>query len=550
MTKTSLKRCAIYTRKSSEEGLEQEFNSLDAQREACEAYVVSQRHEGWTILPDRYDDGGFSGGTMERPGLQSMLADIALGKIDIVVVYKVDRLTRALNDFDRIVEAFDGKGVSFVSVTQQFNTTSSMGRLTLNVLLSFAQFEREVTGERIRDKVAASKKKGMWMGGFLPLGYDAKDRKLHIVEEEAATVRALFRLYLELGTGTAVKKEVDRRGYRTKRRGKAPGQWQGGIPIYLGHLYKLLANPIYAGFIRHKGELYEGEHEAIIDRETWDAVQAKLKSRARRTRIRATAKNPSLLAGLIVDGDRAPLTPSHANKKGRRYRYYVSSDIIRHGIKERGWRIPAGEVEGVVLRSLSNFLRDDVRLASELNPTGADETRSAIAAASTLASAIDRKLLIDLDARVAIKGGSLTITLDRNSFQEALNLKTTNESEPPITIDIPMTVRKRGVEMKLVIGNDDAKHPDPILLKAIARGRAWFDELLEGKIASIQALAHREGLNKRYVTQQIELAFLSPKIVADILMGHHRIDLTFESLKRVGDLPICWPDQERRLNTS
>ena len=258
-------RCAIYTRKSSEECLEQEFNSLDAQREACEAYVTSQKHEGWMVLVSRYDDGGFSGGTMERPALRQLLADIALGKIDVVVVYKVDRLTRTLTDFARIVEAFDGKGVSFVSVTQQFNTTTSMGRLTLNVLLSFAQFEREVTGERIRDKIAASKKKGMWMGGFVPLGYEVRERKLVVVDEEATVVRALFQLYEDLGTVALVKAEADRRGYRTKQRSWVSGKHTGGIAITRGHLYKLLSNPIYAGRIAHKGEIHDGEHDAIID---------------------------------------------------------------------------------------------------------------------------------------------------------------------------------------------------------------------------------------------------------------------------------------------
>jgi site-specific DNA recombinase len=552
MSKIATKHCAIYTRKSSEEGLEQEFNSLDAQREACEAYIISQKHEGWTTLPDYYDDGGFSGGTMERPSLQRLLADIALGKIDTVVVYKVDRLTRALNDFARIVDAFDDEGVSFVSVTQQFNTTSSMGRLTLNVLLSFAQFEREVTGERIRDKIAASKKKGMWMGGFVPLGYEAQDRKLHIVEDEAEIIRELFQLYLNLGTGTAVKNEADRRGYRTKRREKVPGRWQGGIPIYLGHLYHLLANPIYAGYIPHKGELYEGQHDAIIDLKTWEAVQKQLASRARRKQVRGTAKHPSLLAGLIKDGEGAPFTPTHANKKGKRYRYYASRDIIRHGIKERGWRIPAAEIESAVTLSFAGFLRDETRLTDELSLAGAAETRSVIAAASNLAETIGRQLLVNLDMLVIVKENSLTISFDRAKLCEASNLDLigSDDKEPRITIDFPMQIRKRGIEMKLVIGGHEMDQPDATLIKAIARGRAWFDEMVNGEVASISELSRREGLNMRYITQQIELAFLSPTIVEAILQGRQRVDLTFESLKRVGDLPLSWADQGRRLGVN
>jgi DNA invertase Pin-like site-specific DNA recombinase len=277
----SRKRCAIYTRKSSEEGLDQVFNSLEAQHEACDAYIRSQHHEGWVLARTRYDDGGFSGGSLERPALQRLLADIAAGRVDVVVVYKVDRLTRSLADFARLVEIFDAQGVSFVSVTQQFNTTSSMGRLTLNVLLSFAQFEREVTGERIRDKIAASKKKGMWMGGIVPLGYDASERTLVINQAEAETVRGIFALYRELDCVRRLKQEADRLGLRTKRRTTANGTECGGKPFSRGHIYKLLSNPIYVGQIAHKGEFYPGQHPALIDTETWTAVRDQLTTNAR-----------------------------------------------------------------------------------------------------------------------------------------------------------------------------------------------------------------------------------------------------------------------------
>src|SRR5258707_8077142 len=294
-------RCAIYTRKSSEEGLEQEFNSLHAQRESCESYIRSQRHEGWVCLAQHYDDGGLSGATMERPALQQLLADIQSGKVDVVVTYKVDRLTRSLADFAKIVEVFDQKGVSFVSVTQQFNTTSSMGRLTLNVLLSFAQFEREVTGERIRDKIAASKKKGMWMGGIVPLGYGASERTLVVNPAEAETVRCIFALYRELGCVRRVKEEADRLGLRTKHSTTASGTERGGRSFSRGHIYHLLSNPIYIGEIAHKGQLYPGQHPALIDAETWTAVRDQLVTNASDHRRKADAAEPSLLAGVLVD---------------------------------------------------------------------------------------------------------------------------------------------------------------------------------------------------------------------------------------------------------
>jgi len=286
-------RCAVYTRKSSEEGLEQSFNSLHAQREAGEAFVLSQRHEGWSVIATPYDDGGFSGGTMDRPALKALLADIGAGKIDVVVVYKIDRLTRSLFDFAKIVEIFDAHKVSFVSVTQAFNTTTSMGRLTLNVLLSFAQFEREVTGERIRDKIAASKKRGMWMGGNIPLGYDLKARKLAVNNKEAETVRTIFRLYAELGAVRKVKAEIDRLRLRTKVQTPASGLIKGGLPFRVGHLYTILRNRLYRGEIEHKGEVHAGDHESIVDQVLWDKVQAQLASNASARRSGKSSKSRS-----------------------------------------------------------------------------------------------------------------------------------------------------------------------------------------------------------------------------------------------------------------
>lgn len=321
--------CAIYTRKSSEEGLEQDFNSLHAQREACEAFIQSQKAEGWKALPDQYDDGGFSGGNMERPALKRLMADIAAGKVRIVVVYNVDRLTRSLADFAKLVEQFDAKGVSFVSVTQQFNTTSSMGRLTLNVLLSFAQFEREVTGERIRDKIAASKKKGMWMGGFVPIGYRSQERTLIIDDAQAERIRTVFRRYLQLGSVKALNAELDHMGWVTPASEGMDQRATGGKRFSRGHLYRILSNPIYLGRIAHKGQVYPGNHPAIIDQELWNQVQARLSENRQTTSRRAHARSPSLLAGLVFDAVSGEhLTPTHAAKGSKRYRYYVSHSLV------------------------------------------------------------------------------------------------------------------------------------------------------------------------------------------------------------------------------
>jgi DNA invertase Pin-like site-specific DNA recombinase len=334
-------RCAIYTRKSSEEGLEQDFNSLDAQREACEAFIASQKHEGWTILPEMYDDGGFSGGTMERPAFQRLLADVSAGNINVVVVYKVDRLTRSLSDFAKIVDIFDKRNVSFVSVTQQFNTTSSMGRLTLNILLSFAQFEREVTGERIRDKIAASKKKGMWMGGLPSLGYDVKDRKLVINEAEAKTVRYIFRRYAELKSVRLLKVDLDASGIVSKTRKASDGTRYGEKPLARGALYLMLQNRIYRGEIVHKDKCYPGEHEAIINEALWTEAQSILTGNRADRILGTTERQVSLLAGILFDAGGDRMTPTHAINNATRYHYYVSRSLLAGGAKDVGQRIPA-----------------------------------------------------------------------------------------------------------------------------------------------------------------------------------------------------------------
>jgi site-specific DNA recombinase len=342
------RRCAVYTRKSSEEGLDQEFNSLDAQREACEAYVASQQQEGWVLVPDRYDDGGFSGGTLERPALQRLLADIEAGRVDVIVVYKIDRLSRSLMDFAKLVEVFDRKAVTFVSITQSFNTTTSMGRLTLNVLLSFAQFEREVIGERIRDKVAASRRKGMWMGGWAPLGYDVKDRKLIINDQEAAKVRWIFSRFLKTGSSMIVARELNAENFRNKY----------GQKLDKARVHKLLNNRVYLGEAVHKGQSFPGEHHAIISRTTWDKVQGMKNPVAQGRRKRARAETPALLKGLIFGPDGSAMSPTHARKGQRLYRYYVSQSILKDGRDAcPGGRVAAGAIEGAVVDQLRILLR-------------------------------------------------------------------------------------------------------------------------------------------------------------------------------------------------
>jgi len=350
MTKPILRklRCAVYTRKSSEEGLEQEFNSLHAQREACEAYIASQRSEGWVLVRDQYDDGGISGGTLERPGLQRLLADIEDGLIDVVVVYKIDRLSRSLMDFSKLVEVFDRNDVTFVSVTQSFNTTTSMGRLTLNILLSFAQFEREVTAERIRDKFRASRMKGIWMGGVPPYGYRVENRKLVVVDEQAAQVRWIFARFLEIGSCTDLAREVEKRGLRTLK----------GNRIDKKYLYRVLNNRAYIGEAVHKGSSYPGEHEALIDRETWDRVHTILQESPRKRAANSRAQTPALLKGLIYGPDGAAFSPSHTRKGDRLYRYYVSQSVLKHGAGSCPvGRVPAGDVEAAVIDQLRVVFR-------------------------------------------------------------------------------------------------------------------------------------------------------------------------------------------------
>ena len=411
--------CAIYTRKSSEEGLEQEFNSLQAQREACEAFINSQRQEGWVCLPAAFDDGGFSGATMERPALQRLLADITAGRVDTVVVYKIDRLTRSLADFAKIVEILDARGASFVSVTQQFNTTTSMGRLTLNVLLSFAQFEREVIGERIRDKIAASKRKGMWMGGVPPLGYRVEDRKLVVIDSEAETVRAIFRCYAERGSVRLLKQELEARGINSKAWTSASGRIIGGKPFSRGALYLILRNRTYLGEIVHNGRSHPGEHPPIIDQPLWDTVQAQLASNTAERNASSRTRQPSLLAGMLFDGSGNAMTPTHAVKKGTHYRYYVSRPLITKDRSDgsAGLRLPAEAIEQLVTGRVRRWLLDPGSIYPVTHANGSALRRLIACAAEIgkswpqLPATRQRALLAGLVKRIDISANQIDIHL-------------------------------------------------------------------------------------------------------------------------------------------
>jgi site-specific DNA recombinase len=554
-------RCAIYTRKSSEEGLEQDFNSLHAQREACEAYISSQRHEGWAALATPYDDGGYSGGSMERPALRRLLADIAARQVDVVVVYKVDRLTRSLTDFAKIVEVFDAQEVSFVSVTQQFNTTSSMGRLTLNVLLSFAQFEREVTGERIRDKIAASKRKGLWMGGWVPIGYDRKDRTLIINGAEAEIVRTIFTLYLKLKNMRLVEAELDRRKIRTKPYVATTGRVIGNRPFSRGHIYKILSCALYTGQIVHKGACHPGQHEPIVDRTTWDAVQAQLSRNGGENRTRGNASEPSLLAGLLFDETGNRFAVTHARKNGKQYRYYVAAPAEQQSGASLGRstvRIAAPEIELLVLNAVTGFLRDPKHLIDSLDLSdfapgrfsGAAGQAAHLAAAletgssgerrETFKAIVRRLILNERSARIEFNYEAL---LSRMLGIDGLDQERLSPREP-VVVEATFALVRRGVETRLVLDGEgqSGRPPDLALIKAIARGHSWFEKLTQGAVGSMRELAVAEGVSERFVAQQIDLAFLAPLLVDRTLDAEACPNMTAKRLALLR-LPLVWSEQ-------
>lgn len=554
-------RCAVYTRKSSEEGLEQDFNSLEAQREACESYIKSQAHEGWTLIPDHFDDGGFSGGNMDRPALTRLMDMIHAGAVDTVVIYKIDRLTRSLMDFAKLAETFDKHSVSFVSVTQSFNTTDSMGRLMLNVLLSFAQFERELTGERIRDKFVASKKRGMWMGGPQPLGYDVKNRQLIVNPAEAETVRTIFDLYLELGNVRLVEEELRRLGLRTKSYVSAAGRQMGDLSFTRGHLYKILSNPLYIGYISHKGERHKGLHDAIVDRVIWDRVQAMLTDNTQGKRQRANAKEPSLLAGLLIDEFGNKLTATHAVKGGKRYRYYASKKSTARGAHNKSvgdFRIPAKEIEDLVVREVTTFLQDASRLIDRLG-LGAEPPQTvapAMEAANALAQeiksstpAVQRTLMSDILVLIEMHDARLVIRLGRGSLLRRL-VRSERHDEGTVDLDVTASVTRHGRSKRLVVDHDGsprARGENDALVRAVVCGRAWFEELASGRASSFGEIAQRVGVTDRYVSRIVDLAFLAPGVVEAVLTGGHRADVTVKAITIDRSLPIEWGDQRRLI---
>ncbi len=510
-------RCAIYTRKSSEEGLEQEFNSLHAQREACAAYIKSQTHEGWSLVKKHYDDGGYSGGNMDRPGLRALMEDISQKRVDVIVVYKIDRLTRSLSDFARLADEFDAYGVSFVSVTQQFNTTNSMGRLMLNVLLSFAQFEREVTGERIRDKIAASKKKGMWMGGMPPLGYDVKDRGLVINPDEAETVRTLFALYLEHGSIAKVKWEARKLGIVSKKREFETGRTRGGISMGVGHLYKLIQNPIYAGKVRHGDALYEGQHDAIIDTETWDTVQAKLGRNRHDHRTRSNARFPSLLAGLLFSEDGNRFGATHTIRNGQRNRYYVERipDDILPSLNRQPDRMPAMQIEKLVRKEVLTILNDPARLLETLGPLPAAQTEPAIRAGLALAAELDASnphdwvpIVQQIITKVVLGSETILLEVSKSGLLSALALSASKAEIQDDTVEITIHAELKtcGSARKLIInGTQPVDDPeDMVNLRALARGYDWFVRLASGQAGSVKEIAAADGVTSSFVSRLIK----------------------------------------------
>jgi site-specific DNA recombinase len=532
-----LSRCAIYTRKSTEHNLDLAFTSLDAQREACEAYITSQAGEGWRPVADRYDDGAFSGASLERPALQRLLGDIRARKLDTVLVYKVDRLTRSLADFAKLIELFEQHSVSVVSVTQSFNTRSSMGRLTLNVLLSFAQFERELIGERVRDKIAASKRKGIWVGGPVPLGYAAVDKKIVVVPTEAKAVRTIFERYLELGSIRTLTDDLAYRGIRSKPRQLSNGRVIGGGAFGVGALAYLLKNRFYLGEVVYRGEVHRGDHAPILEQPLFESVQAKLavQAVARRCRLRGS---PALLAGRLFDDRGHRMSPSHTNKGGVRYRYYVSQALLQGKLQGAGsiGRVPAAETEALVLTALRRHLQ-----ASGAEPQPIADC--------------DRDLIERHVERITLTPKHITLQMRPSSDAAPAGMAAEGPGHNAIgdlrvaTIAIPWTGPMPATVKGIV---HVPAHNTPIkparretLLTAIAKARQWVDDMARGRTATFAQIARREGKVERHVRLLAPLAFLSPRIVAAIIDGTAPANLTATSLACV--LPYSWAEQESRL---
>ncbi len=501
-------KCAVYTRKSTEHGLELEFNSLDAQREACEAYIKSQTAEGWQLVPGRYEDGAYSGGNLDRPALQQLLKDIDGGLVDVIVVYKIDRLTRSLADFAKLVEVFDAKKISFVAITQQFNTTTSMGRLTLNILLSFAQFERELSSERVRDKIAASRKKGKWTGGSVPLGYDSVDKKLVVNKEEAKTVRLIFSRYLVLKSFQKLVDELNEKGIVSKKRDLKSGT-SGGVTFTYGPLAYLLKNRTYLGETGHKGAWFPGEHEAIVDPQIFEQVQELLKANLL-GRTGRREQSGALLTGILFDDRGNRMSPSFTVKRGVRYYSYVSSAVLRGRGSEAGSaiRITAEELERAVVEAVRE-------------QTGTLNDNSAVVPKNIIDKHVER---IVLDSK------TIAITL------RAI------EDRPSTVIDIPRAAPVTRRQNQIERANEDpAPKPNPQLVQAVVRAHAWLRMLSAGRYETIESLAKSVGVHPKIVRSSIRIAFLAPDITRAILSGHQPPKLSLKDFS--GIMPISWASQ-------
>jgi site-specific DNA recombinase len=490
-----------YTRKSTEHGLELEFNSLDAQREACESYIKSQASQGWRALPQRYDDPAYSGGNLDRPALKKLLADIEAGRIDVVVVYKIDRLTRSLADFAKLVEAFDAQSISFVAVTQQFNTTTSMGRLTLNVLLSFAQFERELSSERVRDKIAASRRKGKWTGGTVPLGYEARDKKLVVNETEAETVRTIFRLYLELKSFGKLVAELDRRRIVTKRRDTKVAKYNGAIPFTYGPLAYLLKNRVYIGEIHHGGKWFKGEQKAILDRQTFEWVQVLLKTNANGRKVKHF-ESGALLRGKLYDDKGNLMGPSFSSKNGLRYRFYVSSALLRGRKAAAGSvsRVPAAEIESAVLAALQSHQAGEGPAASP----------------------------IEMLERAVVARDHLVMTI----------AGTADGDGQPQKLKIAWSIKTRNAATVLEGNDGSGSAHNESLIQSIVRAHGWMQSLQDGAYESIEQLAEANSLHPKVVRQALRLAFLSPDVTSAMLESRHPKGLSLAQIPKL--LPLSW----------
>jgi site-specific DNA recombinase len=559
-------RCAIYTRKSTEDGLEQAFNSLDAQYEACVAYATSQRHEGWKVIPERYDDGGFSGGNMERPGLKQLLADIAAGRIDVILLYKIDRLTRSLSDFARIVDVLDQAGASFVSITQSFNTTTSMGRLTLNMLLSFAQFEREVTGERIRDKIAASKRKGIWMGGPVPLGYIVRDRKLIVEPREAEQVRHIMRRYLVLGSVRSLVDELNADGYRTKIQNRTSGPHKGGCLYRRGTIYHMLANRIYRGDIVHKGEAYPGEHEPIVSEALWDEVQRALANRSQGGSSRQAARWPSLLIGILYDGEGRLMTPSHStrisvNKGGpaqrMRYRYYQTRPDDEGG---SAWRVTASDIEPLVLGRLATFLEDQGAIIAIAAVRDSGVVQAALGSAAAMAVTLRANAFGDCHAiikaivqRIDLTQDDIAIRINPKGLMAQLRIAepaSEESDEEGIVLHNAVMKVRRGHALRLILPPSTTAVPlrarDEKLVQLVAEAHAARKLLLDNPGRAVALIAADHSRCRTRLAKLVGLSCLAPDIVTAIVEGRQPAKLTAKMLTSI-DLPLCWRDQRAAL---